>query len=1046
MFQLVFSLFLFTFLAFPTLKAQEAPKAGTIYFVLGSDSSTPGINVRDKTAVYKSGGFDLFTSPDRNAAKIMNSSFRERFKDSDGKPFRFTWFMQGGSLYKYATNSNIPFPSLMSLYLMQKYNGEALTQLGDEFTYHYHTWVWSDVNGDGKYWWNQTDSFLDARADFFENLAEALIEEDMFPVSFRSGWHYMDNDWQADLNDWVPFSMHNAYPANAKDTVEPIDNLYTWNQAPSTFVPFKPQSENYQLAGGNKGWNTRSISFSGAREAVIRSIFEQAKNGIDQVPCIWSHVADNTFISDLERVFQIIETVAKDYPEVKFRYDTGVEAMQAWLKTNDKEKPQLTVTKIQQGIGFKVQVQSNEAIFQKTPFFAAKDRYEQHRVVEMSQISSLLWETNEVLTIDNAVKWSIAVSDSVGNQTKYHANELPDDIFLDDETAGFSTQSFAKWSSVNSKSLDLLWGRAAQTALLQVGDSVSAKWTTTISESVPRSIFVRFPSGLGISDSLNYLIFKNDELVQTPLIVNPKLNEWIFLADVEVFETDKLDVVLYKKAKKSNERLIADVVKITALKKPKWLLPNQATMQLNAKIIEKTYNFEITLQNKGFESAQINSISSKSSAFSIDENLPLLIAPFSEKVIPLALFATEYGLLKDTLVFETNDPNHAQIRIPLQTQIKDYFELIDNDDSKGYQEFGDWKTSSTQAYGASSRYVLIKPANKDAKAIYKTVLEQSGFYGISFLVPSAENSSLRARHLIKQNGQILDTVIVNQNTTSNYWRSLGIFEFKTNDEIAVEIDLPDVDQPNNVLRTDALQFERMGENLASIIFDNDDAVYSEKGTWNKSVAKAYGESSRFAPWGESEAYFDVNAPSTGVHQLQIIVPKTVNASENARYSIFINQQLVDEVILNQNTNSGNWVTVGSWFFNENNPIRVKLSNADPQNSSFVLRADAIKWIYGQNSTTAIESLELPKLFSLGQNYPNPFNPSTSIQFSIPRKGFVSLEVYSLIGQKVKTLVSKEMDAGNHLISFEITTWASGVYFYQLRFENEKATKTMILIK
>lgn len=369
-----------------------ATQKGIIYFVFGSDSSTPGITIRNKEATYRDSGFDLFTSPSRNTAKIMAPSFRNRYVDSNGEPFRFTWWMQGGSLYRYADNTNIPYPSLMSLNLINRYFGDKILAYGDEFTYHYHTWVWSDTNNDGIYFWNQTPNYLDSQADFFKNLAEALIEEDMFPVSFRSGWHFMDNEWQSDLNDILPFSLHNAYPANVKDTLEPIDNLYVWNEAPADFVPFQPQDENYQLPGGSRGWNVRSKHFRSVNESMIREIFEAADQGSNQVPCIWSHVAEGTFIEDLENVFQIIERVAADYPDIEFRYDTAIEGMQRWLETTDKTPPTLSVSEIVVSGGYKVQVQTNEAIFQKSPFLAVKDVYEQHRVVTMKPIGLNTWE------------------------------------------------------------------------------------------------------------------------------------------------------------------------------------------------------------------------------------------------------------------------------------------------------------------------------------------------------------------------------------------------------------------------------------------------------------------------------------------------------------------------------------------------------------------------------------------------------------------------------------------------------------------------------
>lgn len=69
----------------------QSQQKGIIYFVFGSDSSTPGIGIVKKSVLYNSSGFDLFTSPNRYTAKIVTAEFRNRYKDSEGNPFRFTW-------------------------------------------------------------------------------------------------------------------------------------------------------------------------------------------------------------------------------------------------------------------------------------------------------------------------------------------------------------------------------------------------------------------------------------------------------------------------------------------------------------------------------------------------------------------------------------------------------------------------------------------------------------------------------------------------------------------------------------------------------------------------------------------------------------------------------------------------------------------------------------------------------------------------------------------------------------------------------------------
>ncbi len=85
-------------------------------------------------------------------------------------------------------------------------------------------------------------------------------------------------------------------------------------------------------------------------------------------------------------------------------------------------------------------------------------------------------------------------------------------------------------------------------------------------------------------------------------------------------------------------------------------------------------------------------------------------------------------------------------------------------------------------------------------------------------------------------------------------------------------------------------------------------------------------------------------------------------------------------------------------------------------------------------------------FDLGQNYPNPFNPTTTIKFSIPQSGMVTLAVYNLLGQKVATLVNTEMNKGRYEYHFDASKLGSGVYFYSLKAGSYSATKKMILMK
>ncbi len=86
-------------------------------------------------------------------------------------------------------------------------------------------------------------------------------------------------------------------------------------------------------------------------------------------------------------------------------------------------------------------------------------------------------------------------------------------------------------------------------------------------------------------------------------------------------------------------------------------------------------------------------------------------------------------------------------------------------------------------------------------------------------------------------------------------------------------------------------------------------------------------------------------------------------------------------------------------------------------------------------------------YQLYQNYPNPFNPSTVIRFSIPKQGNVTMKIYNILGQIVRTIINNEIyEAGTHEIVFSGSRLASGVYVISLESANFSMQKKMVLIK
>lgn len=92
------------------------------------------------------------------------------------------------------------------------------------------------------------------------------------------------------------------------------------------------------------------------------------------------------------------------------------------------------------------------------------------------------------------------------------------------------------------------------------------------------------------------------------------------------------------------------------------------------------------------------------------------------------------------------------------------------------------------------------------------------------------------------------------------------------------------------------------------------------------------------------------------------------------------------------------------------------------------------------------SNEIPNYFLLNQNYPNPFNPFTKIQFELPKKSFVKLKIFDILGREIENLVNDNLSEGVYEVNWDASNYSSGVYFYKLIAGEYEESKKMVLIK
>ncbi|MCR9131822.1 MAG: alpha-amylase family glycosyl hydrolase [bacterium] len=184
-------------------------------------------------------------------------------------------------------------------------------------------------------------------------------------------------------------------------------------------------------------------------------------------------------------------------------------------------------------------------------------------------------------------------------------------------------------------------------------------------------------------------------------------------------------------------------------------------------------------------------------------------------------------------------------------------------------------------------------------------------------------------------------------------------------------------------------------------------------------------------------------------------PENADYSLNGSFKYFRLEHSDTDVVaignfgVTQTTRTVDFTEGGVWYdFFNTTTIDV---NNDTKQAEFTLAPGEYRLFttkeFNKSVSSEIEvSDDAPTAYNLYQNYPNPFNPSTNITFDVAKSGFVSLEVFNMLGQKVADLVQEPKVAGSYTVSFDASGLSSGVYIYRLRSGNVVKTQKMMLLK
>lgn len=150
------------------------------------------------------------------------------------------------------------------------------------------------------------------------------------------------------------------------------------------------------------------------------------------------------------------------------------------------------------------------------------------------------------------------------------------------------------------------------------------------------------------------------------------------------------------------------------------------------------------------------------------------------------------------------------------------------------------------------------------------------------------------------------------------------------------------------------------------------------------------------------------------------------------------------------TNNGeSWYTIGLNGANVSSLIIAASGNKGASSSPVLYAGTSAGVIYkNENPLSNVKQVNtmIPEEFGLMQNYPNPFNPSTNIIFDVPFESKVTLKVFNVLGEEIRTLINSKYGAGRYNVEFDARSLPSGVYIYRLTAGNVSITKKMLLQK
>jgi hypothetical protein len=336
--------------------------AGRVFVVVNIDTEGPSSSCKNPT----------WAEVEREVTDSLLPEFRNKFLDSNKKPFVLSWYIVDWVGANTSTRGrDIGYHKIFDRY--QPFIEQA-KEYGyeDEVYWHYHHIYQDRLESSNNKWF--------VFPQYEEILTRMILDRHFFPPCYRAGNTWEDNDSSSWLEQWFPFDFSSRSPYKGFN--------YDWSNAISDWRVYHPNANNYQTSGELSRWIARSLSIENGwfRRAEVESAFLDAAEGRDAYVSFFTH--DYRAMCDyIAEGLSIVQEVASEYPQVEIKHANALETFRSLTKCHTKQTFRLTLEKNETAF----LLSANLPLQGQQPWLAVCDEKGKYKRLDAQTESPLKW-------------------------------------------------------------------------------------------------------------------------------------------------------------------------------------------------------------------------------------------------------------------------------------------------------------------------------------------------------------------------------------------------------------------------------------------------------------------------------------------------------------------------------------------------------------------------------------------------------------------------------------------------------------------------------